>query len=82
MSAKIVVINKCMDCPVDMCENRQVCGGIPPECELEDAQRILRFRCQVCGGDFEHTGIFFARYYCPYCGSYAVDIIKQTQKEK
>lgn len=34
---KLVVIARCADCPVEGCEDRVQCGGIPDACKLEDA---------------------------------------------
>ena len=38
MTTKLVKITRCADCPLDRCELRLMCGGIPLRCPLPDAE--------------------------------------------
>lgn len=63
---KRVFISKCMDCPVECCEHRRPCGGIPEECELDDAKPSpikASYRCRRCKLTFvrEPTSIVIVR---------------------
>lgn len=33
---RIVVINRCQDCPIEGCEHRQIAGTIPKQCPLPE----------------------------------------------
>lgn len=66
---KIVVIGKCPECPIDGCEHRAMCGPIPEECALEDAQAALNnLYCNRCHLTFSQTPL--TKPYCPVCGTY------------
>lgn len=46
-----------------------------------DKPRKLRFGCRVCGGEFELRPRQ-ARYYCPYCGTFAVELRKEKEEAR
>lgn len=65
---KIVVISRCADCPVELCEDRVVCGDIPQGCALEEAPLELdQWQCQHCRAHFRQIPLVTP--YCPVCGS-------------
>ena len=39
---RVIVIDKCEQCPMSDCRMRAMCGGIPAECELQDCVSAAR----------------------------------------
>lgn len=67
---KILVITRCADCSVALCEHRVPCGSIPPECELEPAAIapiLVSYKCKYCHAVYEQIPL--KHPYCSICGS-------------